>query len=416
MRQYAKTLPHKREGFIFKLSSALGDALLGACIGTETATDAEGLIDACEEVCNGDSAVGTSLLALHTADAACLTNLHSSGTLIVVAAVNSDSSSLGNDLDDLVRTGLGAESAADASSGIDMSDTVFDADSVLGTYSSAVTKAETAVGTSALTAKEHFSGLAGSGAAILILILSLVAGTAAAHVSSHGNNFPALYAENSCDVLSSVSAAGNTKVSSNTFAGNKSLSVSIASGKSACATVCAGQALTNGAKSLVNRNSHNLGCDGKKNSAYKTDNGNYHDSDNNSIHTGTSLTQKSVNDTGKAHERNGHDGGCSKSDRNALEALGNIACINLGTNTAEQNHSQHVAEACAKGVDHRLSKSVGLGDVEDNNAENCAVGGYKRQEDTEGRIQRRYELLEEHLNKLYECSDNENENDGLKIA
>jgi len=62
-------------------------------------------------------------------------------------------------------------------------------------------------------------------------------------------------------------------------------------------------------------------------------------------------------------------------------------------------------------ADRQLLRAVGH---ENSHTENTAVGGDKRQEDTQRLVEGRTDFLEHNLNHLHECSDDEDEEDGLQ--
>ena len=91
----------------FSIHILLNDmyALLGANSSTFAAANALALIDVSKVVLNGDSTVLAGLHALHAANAACLTSLHSYSALILVVAHYKQLIVSGNNLDNVVGAG-----------------------------------------------------------------------------------------------------------------------------------------------------------------------------------------------------------------------------------------------------------------------------------------------------------------------
>ena len=236
-------------------------ALLGASLSTFAATNALALINVSKVIGNGNSLMLAGLNALHAADAACLTSLHSLCALLLVVAHYKQLVVSRNNLDNVVGAGLSAKSAADAGIGINMSNAILNVDSVLGANLSAIAETHASEGAGTLAAEEYLGSLAGFHALILILIGGVIAGAVASYNSNHGDNIACFKTEQSTDSLSSVGSTGNAEVSSGLFAGDKSLCVRIAACISASTAVCTRQTLTNRSKTLVNRNRHELGCD-----------------------------------------------------------------------------------------------------------------------------------------------------------
>jgi len=281
-----KSPPFSRRAF-GQISLLLNDmyALLGAGLSTFAAAYALALIDVSKVIGNGDSLVLAGLNALHAADAACLASLHSLCALLLVVAHYKQLVVSRNNLDNVIGAGLSAKSAADAGIRINVSNAVLNIDSILGANLSAVAETHASEGAGSLAAEQDLGSLAGFHALILILIGGVITGTVASYNCDHGDNVACIETEQSADALGSVSAAGNTEVSSGLIAGDKSLSVRVTAGIAAGTAVSAGQALTNRSEALIYRNRHELGCNRKNYCTDKSDYRNGNNCQNNSTHS-----------------------------------------------------------------------------------------------------------------------------------
>ena len=106
---------------------------------------AEAVINGSKVVDNLDSAIGTSLLTLHTADTAVGAELSCHSALIVVGAFNYHTGGILDKVDNTVGTLSYADATADTLSGVNSCHTVLHGDSILGTSHSTVAVAETRV-------------------------------------------------------------------------------------------------------------------------------------------------------------------------------------------------------------------------------------------------------------------------------
>ena len=212
---------------------------------------AEAVIDGSEVVNNLDSAVGTGLLTLHTADTAVGAYLSCHSALIVVGALNYHTGGILDKMDNTVGALSYTDAAADTLSGVNSCYTVLHGDSILRTSHSAVAVAKTSKVTSLVTAVNHVSGKAGLLTLVLKLSFSGVAGAVAGNVCNLLNNVCRLNAENSGDLLSGSVATGHTEVGSRGGLVSESLGVAVASGEATSAAVCTGEALTDSHSGLI---------------------------------------------------------------------------------------------------------------------------------------------------------------------
>ena len=90
------------------------NAMYGADLNARAATGAERIVNGCQVVFHFDSAVGASLLALHTANTAVGAKLACNGALIVVRALNNNLNSVVYKLNDVVGAFANAHAAANA--------------------------------------------------------------------------------------------------------------------------------------------------------------------------------------------------------------------------------------------------------------------------------------------------------------
>ena len=231
--------------------ATLVDAMHGTSLNARATACAKVVVDGSEVILNGDCAVGTGLLALHTADTAVLTVLTYVSTLIIVGAFNDNAYGIVEKVDNAVGTLTNADATADTLLGINASYAVLDSDSVLGADSHAVTVSKTGEGAELVSTVRHISGQAGLNALIFVLLLVDAAGTVAGYESNLFYNVLCLNAEDGSNLLCGIVTAGNTEIGLVGSLFRKSLSVSVASGVAASATVSAGETVTDRNGSLV---------------------------------------------------------------------------------------------------------------------------------------------------------------------
>ena len=232
--------------------AALVNTVYGTSLYTRTASGTERVVDGREIVLNGDSAVGTGLLTLHTADTAVGAILAHRCALIVVGAFNDNARGVVEKVDDAVGTLTNADAAADTLLGINACNAVLNSDSILRTYRNAVAVAKTSIGTGLVAAVCHICGKAGFYTAYeLVLSFNHAAGTVAGYEGNLFYNVCRLNAEDSGDLLSGTVTAGNTEVGLVGGLFCKSLCIAVTSAEAARTAVCTGEAVTDSYRGLV---------------------------------------------------------------------------------------------------------------------------------------------------------------------
>ena len=240
---------------ILEVCSADEVTLVDAMHGTNryalAASGAETVINGSEVVDNLDSAIGTCLLTLHTADTAVGAELSCHSALIVIGALDYHAGGILDKVDNTVGTLSYADAAADTLSGVNFCHTVLHGDSILGTSHSTVAVAETRVVTYLVTAVNHVCGETGLVSLVLELSVGHVAGAVARNVSDLLDNVCRLDAEDSGDLLSGRVATGHAEVGGLGSLIGESLGVAVASGETARTAVCTGEALTDSYSGLI---------------------------------------------------------------------------------------------------------------------------------------------------------------------
>ena len=226
--------------------ATLVDAMHGTSLNARAAACAKVVVDGSEVILNGDCAVGTGLLALHTADTAVLTVLTYVSALIIVGAFNDNAYGIVEKMDNAVGTLTNADATADTLLGINARYAVLDSDSVLGADSRAVTVSKTGEGAELVSTVRHISGKAGLNALIFVLLLVDAAGTVAGYESNLFYNVLCLNAEDLRDLLRGAVAARNAEVRFVCCLVGKRLCIAVAARIAAGAAVCAGKTVANG--------------------------------------------------------------------------------------------------------------------------------------------------------------------------
>ena len=251
--------------------AAFVDAMYGTNLYACAAAGAKIVVDGRKVVLYGDSAVGTGLLALHTADTSVLAVLTYVCALIVVRALNDNTLGIVDKVDDTVGALSYTDTAADTLLGVNSGNAVLNFDSVLRTNNSAVTVAKTSIGAESVAAVRHISGEAGLVALVVVSLFNNVASAVAGNVCNLLYNVGRLNSEDSRNFLSGTVTAGNTEVS---LVGNlfcKSLSIAVTSRVAARSTVCTGEAVTDRYSGLILFNTEEDAGNSKKNCAHNAD-------------------------------------------------------------------------------------------------------------------------------------------------
>lgn len=394
---------------------AFVDAVDGANLYARAATGAEGVIDGSKVVLNGDSALRTGLLTLHTADTTVGAVLTCESTLILVGALHNHAGGVVDKVDDTVGTLAYADAAADTLAGVNVSYAVFNGDGVLRTNSCAVAVAEAGVGAVLVTAVCHVCGETGLVALIVALSGCSLASTVAGYESNLLDNVFGLNAEDGSDTLCGRVTAGHAEVGLVGGLFSESLCIAVTSGVAASATVSAGETVTDSHCGLILLDCEEYAGQGEECRTYDSD-ADEDEGRNKNRHITTPFLRKQVfHHACKAEECKSYDGSCYESNGNTAERLGRGTVFDSGTNSCEEYHCEKEAETNAERGNHGLDEVVLCGDVVKGYAENRAVGSDEREVHAERLVKRGDELLEHYLYELNESCDNENEYDSLKV-
>lgn len=204
------------------------------------------VIDNCKVVFNLDCAVGTGLLALHTADTAVGANLTNLCALIVAGALNNNAYGILYDVNNVVGTSLLTKSATNTLLRINLCDTLFavNADSISGTNCHTVAIAKAGEGTVAVTRIIKISSNAGLYTVVYVLSLLGLAGAVAGYVSNLLYNVTGSKTHNLTDFFGNTVATGDTEAGVIALALTESLCVSVTTRVTAGAAVSARKAIT----------------------------------------------------------------------------------------------------------------------------------------------------------------------------
>jgi hypothetical protein len=204
------------------LVDAMHRANLNAC----AATGAQIVIDGCEVVLNGDCALRTGFLTLHTSDTSVRTVLTGKSTLVLVGALNDNTGGVVDKMNDTVGTLTNADATTDTLARINSGNTVLDRDGVLRANRYAVAVAKTSIGTELITAVSHVRGKAGLVTLVVALSGSNVARTVTGNVCNSLNNLFCLNTEDCGYSCRSIVTAGGAEVCFVGLLFSKSLSFS----------------------------------------------------------------------------------------------------------------------------------------------------------------------------------------------
>lgn len=250
---------------------ALVDALNGADGSAGAATGALIVVDGGKVVYNGDCTVGAGLLTLLAADTTVGAILSHSGTGVVVRALDNNAGGIVDKVNNAVGAGAYTHTASNALAGVNLCHAAGDADGVFGTYRRTVAVAEAGVVTNAVTAVCEVSVTAGLDTDIVVLLLYNIAGAVAGNICDLLDNILCLNAEDSRNILCRRVTAGCTEVGSGLASVGESLCVAVAARVAASATVCTGQAVTDGNEFLILLDSKEDVCDGEKHGTKNAD-------------------------------------------------------------------------------------------------------------------------------------------------
>ncbi len=301
-----------------------------ASVYAKTAACALRMVENGEVVIHCDRTVGAGAGALLTADTAVCTHLAGKSPLVVVRASDSDDSSVFHHLDGIVRTVLGAESAARAEARNDLRNAVRNDDRVVGTSRGTVAKTDAGKGTYVFAFPmlcSFFTGLKAVAEMFFVLLCSL-AGTVASDISEELDSLAGFNTEDGCDLLRGGITAGNTEVGLGDLTLGECAGVAVTAAVAAGTAVCAGKSIADSKEFFVLLDSEEHVRDGKYDRAdsgdRKTDKDRY---DN--FHQLSSLCEKILNDSRKAVERHCNDGCRDKCYGKSAEALGGVRIVEL---------------------------------------------------------------------------------------
>ena len=229
-----------------------------AIISAESAFGTERIIDVSKIILNLNSARGTVLFALLTTDAGVRAFRASNRSFFFIIAGHEHVFLVGHKSYKTLRAGTGTNSASDANSGVDVSNTVLQADSVLGASGKAIAKAHTTKTAFSFSAVHRFSRLAAAYSNVVHLVYCMSAVAIAMYNGNLLDNVLGFLTKYFRNLLCNGIRTGNTEVRFNRIIIGKSLCIAVASGVSASATVSAGQTFTNIIKFFVLRNGKEL--------------------------------------------------------------------------------------------------------------------------------------------------------------
>ena len=241
----------------------LVDTVNGADSGTLTAAGALVIIDNGEVVNNLYCAVGTGLLALAAGNTAVLAALANCRALIVIRALDNHADSIVYKMDNVMGALACTHTATDTLGGIDLGYAIINSDSVLGTDSHAVAVAKAGISAKLIARVAEVSHTTALDAVVDISALGSLTVTVAGNVCNLLYYVLRLNAENGCDLLGALIAAGNAEVDGIGLALCKSLCIGVTSRVAASAAVSAGEGVTDGEEGLVLLDAKELVGNGK---------------------------------------------------------------------------------------------------------------------------------------------------------
>ena len=227
------------------------DAMYGTNIITRSASCAKRVIDGCKVVLNLNRARGACLLTLHAANASIGANLACDSALIVVRALNNYLYGIVYKLDDVVGTFTNADAASDTFLRVYLCNAIHNGNGVLGAHFYAVAITKASVVTSLITAIQNVSGKTALKALVFIFSFGYIAVAVTSNVCNLFNNVLGFNAKNVCNFSCGLITTGNAEVGFALASLRQCLCITVASGIAARATVCTGQACSNGNRSFI---------------------------------------------------------------------------------------------------------------------------------------------------------------------
>ena len=219
----------------------------------------------------------TGLFAHLAADAADLAGLGNVLAEVLAGAADRNTGGLRQDVDDLLRAGIGAHAAAYALVAVDLGNAVADLDGVILAHLGAVAQTDAAVFAAARTAEEVLDGSTGLDALVVHFLGRAVFQTGAHDVGDLFHGLSGVNAENGSDRCRSAGTAGHALVGRDGVVFGQSAGVVVAAYETAGTAVCAGQAFTDLNGRLVHGHGKDLAGYGQKDSSDEAGNDRQYD-------------------------------------------------------------------------------------------------------------------------------------------
>ena len=209
----------------------------------------------------------------------------------------------------------------------------------------------------------------------------------AGHESDHFLNIGAGDAHDLGYLCRSLCAAGNALIG-RCFASGDSGGIAVTAGVSAAAAVCAGQTCTDFLLLGVYFNVEYLGRIGEQRAEHGAERTQHRNGEKNRFHIFTPSLSEYLH-AAEAHEGESHKSSGHEADGESLEALGVLGKLNTLTHACKQDDREQEAKAAGDAVDNGFEEVVLILNVQQNDAQNGAVGGDKGQVDAQRGVQLR---------------------------
>ena len=234
------------------LEIALVYAMNGASITASAAADAFFVINSSEIVHHADSVGRADLFALTAGNTAVFTELSYLCALFPAVTLNNNTGGIVYKMYDSVRTGSGADAAADALSRVYFRNaTLRNTDSVSRTNLGAIAIAKAGKGAKSVAKIAHICSLAGFRSCVLVFLFLGGASAVAGNVGYTLDNRARFHTEYFGNLLGNAVTARGTKIGFIGSSVTKSLCISVTARKSASAAVSTGKNVTNNRKSFI---------------------------------------------------------------------------------------------------------------------------------------------------------------------
>src|SRR5690606_4593899 len=106
------------------------------------------------------------------------------------------------------------------------------------------------------------------------------------------------------------------------------------------------------------------------------------------------------------HEAQRHQSDCNEGDAQTLKSVGNIAVLELLADSSQQCDRQGPGGTRTEAIDHAFGRVVVPFDHEQRATHDGAVHRDQRQEHAQGVVERRHELVQQHLEDLHDRGNN----------